>query len=140
MPELGPAHHRLAAFEGAWEGSERLQASPWSPGGSATARLEFRVLAGGFAVAHDYESSAGLTAHGVFSASGDDVLWHWFDSIGHPPEVPARGRWDGDTLTLTRASPRGTNTTTWALDGDALTQRIEFNGELLAEATYVRSS
>jgi hypothetical protein len=139
MPELGPAHDRLAAFEGTWIGTERLAPSPWSPGGIANAELRFVTAAGGFALAHDYASDAGLTGHGVFSAAGETVLWHWFDSIGHPPEAPARGGWDGDTLTLTRTTPRGTNRTTFTLAGkDRLLQRIELDGETLVEAEYDR--
>ena len=53
----------------------------------------------------------------MFSVSGDEVLWHWFDSIGYPPEVPARGGFEGDALVLERTSPRGTNRTTFR-DGD----------------------
>jgi len=67
------------------------------------------------------------------------VLWHWFDSIGYPPETPAKGAWAGDTLTLTRTSPRGTNRTTFALSGETLTQRSELNGETLVEAAYTRA-
>lgn len=139
MPNLGPAHRRLAALEGTWTGTERLAPSPWSEGGDAHVELRFARVAGGFAVAQDYRSDTGLSGHGVFSADGDVVLWHWFDSIGHPPLTPARGGWSGDTLTLTRTSPRGTNRTTFALTGDRLTQRIEFNGETLVEAGYRRT-
>src|ERR1700742_1303170 len=138
MPELGPAHRRLAAFEGTWIGTERLAPSPWSPGGEARADMTFTLAAGGFALAHDYRSDTGLTGHGVFSADGDTVLWHWFDSIGHPPEAPARGSFEADTLVLTRSSPRGSNRTTFALSGDELLQRIEFDGETVVEAGYRR--
>jgi hypothetical protein len=139
MPNLGPAHRRLAALEGTWIGKEWLAPSPWSDGGNATAELTFETVAGGFAVAHDYRSDTGLTGHGVFSADEDTVLWHWFDSIGYPPETPARGAWAGDTLTLTRTTPRGTNRTTFALTGETLTQRIELDGETLVEAAYARA-
>ncbi len=139
MPEIGPAHRRLAALAGAWEGTERLAPSPWSPGGEARARLRFATAAGGFAIVQDYSSDTGLTGHGVFSAAGDDVLWHWFDSIGHPPETPARGRWDDDTLILTRSSRRGTNRTTFMLADGRLTQRVELDGETLAEAEFRRA-
>jgi hypothetical protein len=138
MPELGPAHHRLACLQGTWIGRERLAPSPWSPGRDASARLEFFARAGGFALVHDYESDTGLTGHGVFSASGEEVLWHWFDSIGHPPEVPARGAWEDDTLTLTRTTPRGTNRTTFTLEHDRLIQRIELDGRTIVEAEYDR--
>jgi hypothetical protein len=139
MSTLGPAHQRLAALEGTWIGREWLAPSPWSEGGQARAELSFESVAGGFAVAHDYRSETGLTGHGVFSAIEEIVLWHWFDSIGHPPETPATGEWTGDTLTPTRSSPRGRNRTTFALTGETLTQRIELDGKLLVEAAYTRA-
>src|SRR3954453_15264936 len=128
MADLTTLHERLATLEGAWEGTEELAPSPWSPGGSTRAWMTCGVGAGGFALVQDYRSDTGLTGHGVFSAIGDEVLWHWFDSIGYPAEVPARGGFEGNTLTLTRTSPRGTNRTTFTLDGDELHQRIEFDG------------
>ena len=140
MPDLTPLHTRLARFEGSWEGTEQLAPSPWSPGGTAQAVLSFGVAAGGFAVVQDYRSSAGLTGHGVFSVSGDEVLWHWFDSIGYPVEVPARGGFEGDLLVLERTSPRGTNRTTFALAADQLIQRVEFDETVLAEASYRRGA
>ncbi|MDA0165865.1 DUF1579 domain-containing protein [Solirubrobacter ginsenosidimutans] len=140
MPELNALHERLAALEGTWEGTEELAPSPWSAGGTATATLTFGLAAGGFAVVQDYRSSAGLTGHGVFSVSGDEVLWHWFDSIGYPPEIPARGGFSGDVLVLERTSPRGTNRTTFALAGSSLRQRVEFDGAVVAETSYRRGA
>jgi hypothetical protein len=136
MPELMTLHERLAGFAGEWEGTEELAASPWSPGGTATARMAFAVAASGFALVQDYRSDTGLTGHGVFSVADDVVLWHWFDSIGFPPEIPAHGGFEGESLVLERTSPRGTNRTTFALAGDALVQRVAFNGETIVVATY----
>jgi hypothetical protein len=100
--------------------------------------MSFAVAAGGFAVVQDYASDSGLTGHGVFSVSSDEVLWHWFDSIGYPPEVPARGAFEGDALVLERTSPRGVNRTTFALVGPSLRQCVEFDGAVVAEASYRR--
>ena len=49
---------------------------------------------------------------------------------------PAHGRFDGETLVLERTSPRGTNRTTFTLAGDALEQRVAFNGETIVVAAY----
>ena len=76
-------------------------------GRTGHASMTFSLAAGGFALVQDYRSDTGLTGHGVFSAGEDAVLWHWFDSIGHPPELPARGAFDGDALVLERTTPRG---------------------------------
>jgi len=138
MPDLNALHARLATFEGSWEGTEQLAASSWSPGGTATATMSFAVEAGGFALVQDYRSDTGLTGHGVFSVSGDEVLWYWFDSIGYPPEAPARGAFEGGGLVLERTSPRGTNRTSLVVEGDRLNQRVELDGATLAEAEYER--
>jgi hypothetical protein len=75
----------------------------------------------------------------VFSVSGDEVLWHWFDSIGYPSEVPARGGFEGDALVLERTSPRGTNRSTFTLEGDRLRQEIAVDGASLVTALYLRA-
>jgi hypothetical protein len=139
MPDLHALHERLAALAGTWEGTEALMPSPWSAGGTATATLTFAVAAGGFALVQDYRSDTGLTGHGVFSVSGDEVLWHWFDSIGYPVETPARGGFDGDALVLTRTSPRGTNRTTFTLESERLRQDIAVDDTTLVEAEYRRA-
>jgi hypothetical protein len=138
MPDLTALHERLAAFAGTWEGTEELAPSPWSPGGTARASMTFATAAGGFALVQDYHSDTGLTGHGVFSVSGEDVLHHWFDSFGFPVEAPARGGFQDDALVLERTSPRGTNRTTFTPAGDGLHQRIEFDGQTIATATWVR--
>jgi hypothetical protein len=137
MPELTALHARLAAFEGVWEGTEELAASPWSPGGTASARMTFGVAAGGFAIVQDYASDTGLTGHGVLSVTGDQVTYHWFDSIGHAAQ-PAGGAFEGDALVLERTSPRGTNRTTLTLERDCLRQTIAVDGTTLVHATYTR--
>jgi hypothetical protein len=139
MPELTALHGRLATLAGTWEGTEELAPSPWSPGGTASSTVTFTVAAGGFALVQDYRSDTGLTGHGVFSVSGDEVLWHWFDSIGYPPETPARGGYEGEALVLTRTSPRGTNRTTFMLDGDGMGQEIAVDGAPLVTASYRRA-
>ncbi|HEY6891149.1 MAG TPA: hypothetical protein VI300_25315 [Solirubrobacter sp.] len=140
MPDLNALHERLAALAGTWEGTEQLAPSPWSAAGTAGAVMSVAVAAGGFAIVQDYASDAGLTGHGVFSVSGDEVLWHWFDSIGYPPEVPARGGFEGDVLVLERTSPRGVNRTTFAVAADRLVQRVEFDGAVVAEGSYRRGA
>jgi hypothetical protein len=131
LPKPGPEHARLARFAGTWEGDEKLEPSPWGPGGAARGRGVHRVITDGMALTQDYaEEKDGdivFRGHGVFTiepASGD-VLWWWFDSMGFPPEGPARGRWDGDVLTLQRASPRGEARYVYRMHGD----RYEFSIE-----------
>jgi hypothetical protein len=74
--------------------------------------MSFRADLDGFAVIQDYieqkDSHITFRGHGVFTVdpATKDILWYWFDSVGFPPE-PARGRFEGDVLTLHRVSPRG---------------------------------
>lgn len=131
MPKPGPEHARLAALVGSWEGEEQLQPSPWGPGGTATGRGVYRSVTDGMAIVQDYEEEKDgaivFRGHGVFTIdpANGDVLWWWFDSMGFPPDGPARGRWDGDTLILNKSTPRGDGRYRYRLNGD----RYEFSIE-----------
>jgi hypothetical protein len=113
MPKTGPVHTRLLALAGEWEGPESVEASPWGKGGPATGRSSIRADLDGFAVIQDYvqlkDSLVTFRGHGVFTVDPEtqEVLWYWFDSMGFPPDQPARGRFEGDVLTLLRVTPRG---------------------------------
>lgn len=123
---------RLAALHGEWKGDEEFAASPWAAAGRGTATLTCSVVAGGTAVAQTYaavrDDGSRLDAHGVLCAATEDgeVLWYWFDSIGHPPLEPARGRFEDGALVLVRSSPRGVNRTRFRLDGDRLEHEVAF--------------
>ncbi len=113
MPKVGAAHAALLAFAGEWEGTELVEASAWGKGGPATGRTSFRADLDGFALIQDYvqlkDSLVTFRGHGVFTVDPEtqEVLWYWFDSMGFPPEQPARGRFDGNVLTLLRVTARG---------------------------------
>ncbi len=113
MPKVGPTHARLLAFAGEWEGSESVEPSAWGSGGAALGRTSFRADLDGFAVIQDYvqlkDSLVTFRGHAVFTVDpkSDEVLWYWFDSVGFPPEQPARGSFEGDVLTLIRVTERG---------------------------------
>ena len=144
-PLPGPLHARLAALEGAWEGDEEIFASPWSPAGPARGRWTFRRDPSGLHLIHDFAearaSGERFDGHGVLCVdpSGTDpaaidqaidpaagpILWFWFDSFGFPPVAPARGRWDGPTLTLEKVTPRGLGRTRFTLEPGRLLQTVE---------------
>jgi hypothetical protein len=113
MPRPGPEHARFKRFVGAWSGEEQLSESPWGPGGPAFGRMEIREACDGMAFVQEYaEEKDGATCfrgHGVFTIdpANGDTLWWFFDSMGFPPDPPARGRWNGDVLTLEKKTPRG---------------------------------
>lgn len=131
MPKPGPHHARLAAFVGEWEGEEELQPSPWGPGGPARGRGSYRLVTDDMALTQDYaeekDGAVVFRGHGVFTIEpgSDDVLWWWFDSMGFPPEGPARGRWDGDTLVLHKSTSRGEGRYTYRLHVDGYEFSIE---------------
>ena len=132
MPKPGAEHARLARLVGSWSGEEQLSPSPWGPGGAAHGRFEYRFGIDGMALLQDYqEEKQGqvvFRAHGVFMIDPNtgDVLWWWFDSIGFPPDPPARGRWDSnDVLRLEKHTPRGSSRYTMDFSGSGLVFRIE---------------
>jgi hypothetical protein len=131
MPKTGPEHARLLAFVGEWEGDEQLAASPWGPAGVAFGRMSFRADLDGFAVIQDYieqkNSHITFRGHGVFMVDPQtkDILWYWFDSLGFPPEAPARGRFEGDVLTMNRVSARGAARYVYRINADSCEFSIE---------------
>jgi hypothetical protein len=110
-PEPGSHHARLQALVGTWEGAELLRPSPWGPGGPAVGRFVNRVAIDGFFVISDYEEvkdgEVTFRGHGVYGWDELDkcYLLYWFDTMGMAPPAPARGQWQGDTLTLVLSQP-----------------------------------
>ncbi|HEV7491727.1 MAG TPA: DUF1579 family protein [Rhodanobacteraceae bacterium] len=131
MPKPGAEHARLARFAGSWSGDEELSDSPWGPGGAAIGRCEMREAVDGMALVQDYTEEKGGQAvfrgHGVFTIdpANGDVLWWWFDSMGFPPDPPARGRWNGDRLLFEKKMARGEARYEFVFGGDHYDFRIE---------------
>ena len=113
MPKPGPIHKKLEAFAGTWSGEEKMHPSQWDPkGGMAQATMTSRVACDGFYVVGDYEQKRNgavtFRGHSVFGVDGktQEVVLHWFDSMGMGDDV-FRGKFQGDTLTLTSQSQMG---------------------------------
>lgn len=113
MPTPNDQHTRLARLAGAWQGTEKMYPSQWDPaGGEATGTTRSRVDLNGFAVIADYQQQRGgqvtFSGHGVYTIDPktNEVVLHWFDSIGQGAEI-FRGGWQGDRLTLTSRSAMG---------------------------------
>ena len=113
MPKPQAEHQKLNALTGSWVGEEKIHPSPWDPkGGPATSKVEARSL-GGFFVVMDYtETRPGMPSfngHGVFGFDGVEKCYtmHWFDSMGAPNIIPAKGRWDGNRLVFVNQTPMG---------------------------------
>jgi len=120
------AAESLEVFLGRWRGSAELAASPSGPARTVEAEVVFTKTAGGHAVVQSYRhleaDGSHFEGHGVFTVDPDhgDTLWYYVDSIGKPPEAPARGHWHGGTLTLERHSQRGTSRHSFRIDGGEL--------------------
>lgn len=127
MPKPGPEHERLMRFGGRWRGDEVLAPSPWGAGGPAIGNTTLRASLDGMALLQDYEEEKDgavvFHGHGIFmiDPAGTDVLWWWFDSMGFPPEGPARGRWDGDVLLFEKTTPMGDGRYRYEFFGDRYT-------------------
>jgi hypothetical protein len=113
MPKLTDAHRALQALAGDWTGTETMPPSPWGPGGVATGKNTIRLDLDGFFAIQDYvqEQDGRVTfkGHGMFGWDGERqaYAWYWADSMGFVPDGPAYGQWNGDTLRLSRSTPRG---------------------------------
>ncbi len=148
--QLASHYEKLEVFEGAWEGEERLSHSPWAPAGTARGEVVYRRGVEGIVVVQDYvqerQGQNTFTGHGVFTVnpSNGSILWYLFDSYGYPPLEPARGGWEGDTLRLTKRTPRGEARHTFRFEGDRYHYRVEnrYDGEgdfsVFLTATYLR--
>ena len=147
---LASHYERLGLFEGAWEGEESLAPSPWATAGTARGKISYRRGVEGIVVVQDYVQERGgrpvFTGHGVFTVDPSDgsALWYLFDSFGYPPLEPARGGWEGDTLRLTKRTPRGEARHTFRFEDNLYHYRIENrygkdqDFKVFLTATYLR--
>ena len=124
MPKVDENHQRLERLAGSWVAEEQLSPSPWGAGGTATGRVEARMALDGFFLLTDYQQERegrvtfrGHSVHG-WDPQRKVVVWYWVDSMGLPPPAPATGRWEGDALVMTQATPMGQSRYSWRLDGD----------------------
>ena len=88
-----------------------MHPSQWDPkGGEAMGSTECALALGGFAIVSDYQQNRGgivtYAGHGVWTCDQktNEVVLHWFDSMGSPPEV-FRGMWHGDALVVSHGGP-----------------------------------
>lgn len=123
----GSAPEALEAFLGHWNGTTRWEATAWGPARSTEAEVVFARAAAGLAVTMTYrhtEADGSRTdGVGVFTMDPDhpDTLWYHVNSLGRPPEAPARASWEGGTLTVERRSERGTARHTLRVEDGLLT-------------------
>ncbi|HKA87111.1 MAG TPA: DUF1579 family protein [Haliangiales bacterium] len=151
LPRPTEEHHRLRAFEGDWEGEEKLHPSSWGPGGVALGRSRSRLDMDGLFVLQDYvqerDGEIVFRGHGVLGWEPEtkSYVWFWVDSMGFIPKEPARGRWDGDALVLHSTNPRGLTRYTFRFPADSVEEfTIEASADggqtwkTSIEATYRR--
>lgn len=128
-PQLSADHQRLQALVGTWRGEETMSATQWAPAGSATSEVTAEAEFGGLFVSQHHRqtrdgriSFESRNMFGFDSNDGSYKLWQ-FDSMGFVPPAPASGHLEGNMLTLTRSSPRGSARSIYIFD-DADTYRM----------------
>ena len=118
---------RLGHFLGHWTGTTHWEATAWGPARTAESEIVFASAAAGLAVTHSYRHTDAdgtrSEGHGVFTTDPDhpETLWYHVNSMGLPPEAPARAGWEDGTLTVERRSDRGTARHTFRIDDGVLT-------------------
>jgi hypothetical protein len=153
MPKPNENHRKLHKLAGVWVGEEKMNPSPFGPGGTAVGRYNSRVDIDGFFVIQDYvQEKDGKTlyrGHGIFGWDEErkTFTWYWIDSMGVVPPSPSRGQWAGDTLTFEHdplGERRGRYTFRFASDTQ-LAFKIENSQDggkswqLFLEATYKKA-
>jgi hypothetical protein len=132
MPKPTPAHEKLHALAGEWEGRETLHPSPWAPDTRhAVGRFCMRMAVDGMFLLSDYEEERDgavvFRGHGVYGydAKREVYTMYWFDSMGHNPNETL-GTWDGETLTFANRSDHGHARYVYTLRGpDEMSFRID---------------
>jgi hypothetical protein len=126
-PLRGSACEMLGTFLGRWTGTTHWEATVWGPAHSAESEIVFSLAAAGLAVTHSYRHTDAdgtrSEGHGVFTTDPDhpEILWYHVNSMGLPPEAPARAGWHDGTLTVERRSDRGIARHTFRIDDGVLT-------------------
>jgi len=119
MPTIPTVAEQLSFLIGRHAGTEQVHPSPWGPGGAGSATASAESALDGAVVLHRHshqrDGAAAFEVLNVFStdpATGE-VLLHAHDSVGFPPDPPARGTWHDGVLVLDRRTPRGSSRTTF---------------------------
>jgi hypothetical protein len=126
-PLPGSVQEALEGFLGHWTGTTQWEATAWGPARSTAVAISFARAAAGLAVTASYRHTGAdgsrTEGHGVFTVDPDrpDMLWYHVNSMGLPPEPPARASWQDGVLTVERRSDRGTARHTFRVVGGVLT-------------------
>lgn len=110
--------------------------SPWSAAGTASGQFSFSHSPVGVWLREYRQQRADgseFLAHEVYQQQSNGEIWLFgFDTFGFAPLEPARGRLDGNTLTLLKATPRGQARHCWTI-ADALDYRVDISVQDSAE-------
>ena len=146
IPQVREQHQKLHKLAGKWVGEDILYPTPWNPQRStATTTVTLEVnLDGFFVIGGDVQEQNGKTvflAHKVygFDDATNTYTFHFFDSLGANPTVPARGTWEGDTLVLNQETPRGDVQYVYVFESDNRYRfHMDLNGQRFIEGIYNR--
>jgi hypothetical protein len=124
MLKLTPGHQRLQRLAGDWEGEERLTRPHGRPVETAIGKMRARVEVDGLFLIENYvrekDGRVVFRGHGVMGWDTETEAYtsYWVDSMGFPFTAPARGHWEGDTLSL-RTTVAGSDVRyVYRLEGD----------------------
>lgn len=112
-----------AAMTGAFDGTDEVRPSHWTEAETASVHVVGSFeLDGGLLVQRWCEDLAARSFDTVNTFMSDpatgEVLLYAFDSLGFPPDPPARGTWRDGAVSLLRETERGQSQTVFAATPD----------------------
>ena len=102
----------LDALAGTFRGTDEIHASVWGPGETARVDISAEWEIGGGVLVQRWQDTRAADVFELVNVfmedpANGDVLLYAFDTLGYPPDPPARGSWEGDRLLLERTTERG---------------------------------
>jgi len=121
----------LSGLVGHFHGTDRTHESAWTEEAETIVTVVATAELDGGLVVQRHEQSPGpgrVSALNVFMTDPEsgDVLLYAFDSLGYPPDPPARGGWQDGELVLVRETTRGQSRTTYRPGPEGYGWRKEF--------------
>jgi hypothetical protein len=114
-----PIAGQLLFLAGSLSGPEEAYASSWTEASSAVGSVHGQFELAGTVVVqhqtHERDGTGSFQALNVFMVdpATEEILLYCFDTVGFPPDPPARGTWHGEDLVLDRSTARGSSRTTY---------------------------
>ncbi len=115
---------------GHFHGTDRMHESAWTTEGETAHTVVGTAEFDGALVVQRFKQSRSDGASGLNVVMTDPeigvVLLYAFDSLGYPPDPPARGAWHDGELVLVRETSRGQSRTTYRPEFEGYGHRKAF--------------